>query len=101
MIASVIAVVRPWPPRSGVRCFFSHSTRPTADRMRWAVAEVSGAPLALSTATLVVVPSLFTLMRYLTGAATVSAPSRREKNPGALNADAADQLIEVVHTYLK
>jgi DNA-binding FrmR family transcriptional regulator len=24
-----------------------------------------------------------------------------EKNPGALNADAADQLIEVVHTYLK
>jgi FrmR/RcnR family transcriptional regulator, repressor of frmRAB operon len=25
----------------------------------------------------------------------------REKNPGALNAEAADQLIEVVHTYLK
>lgn len=25
----------------------------------------------------------------------------REKNPGALNADAADQLIEVIHTYLK
>ena len=25
----------------------------------------------------------------------------RERNPGALNADAADQLIEVVHTYLK
>ncbi len=24
-----------------------------------------------------------------------------EKNPGALNAEAADQLIEVVHTYLK
>ena len=24
-----------------------------------------------------------------------------ERNPGALNADAADQLIEVVHTYLK
>ena len=24
-----------------------------------------------------------------------------EKNPGALNADAADQLIDVVHTYLK
>ena len=24
-----------------------------------------------------------------------------EKNPGALNADAADRLIEVVHTYLK
>ena len=24
-----------------------------------------------------------------------------DKNPGALNADAADQLIEVVHTYLK
>src|SRR5258708_8652708 len=24
-----------------------------------------------------------------------------EKNPGALNADAADQLIEVVHSYLK
>ena len=24
-----------------------------------------------------------------------------EQNPGALNADAADQLIEVVHTYLK
>src|SRR5258708_28563947 len=24
-----------------------------------------------------------------------------QKNPGALNADAADQLIEVVHTYLK
>ena len=24
-----------------------------------------------------------------------------EKNPGALNAGAADQLIEVVHTYLK
>jgi FrmR/RcnR family transcriptional regulator, repressor of frmRAB operon len=24
-----------------------------------------------------------------------------EKNPGALNADAADQLIEVVHAYLK
>jgi DNA-binding FrmR family transcriptional regulator len=24
-----------------------------------------------------------------------------EKNPGALNADAADQLIEVIHTYLK
>ena len=24
-----------------------------------------------------------------------------ESNPGALNADAADQLIEVVHTYLK
>jgi FrmR/RcnR family transcriptional regulator, repressor of frmRAB operon len=24
-----------------------------------------------------------------------------EKNPGAFNADAADQLIEVVHTYLK
>ena len=24
-----------------------------------------------------------------------------ETNPGALNADAADQLIEVVHTYLK
>ena len=29
-------------------------------------------------------------------------PSRRpQRNPGALNADAADQLIEVVHTYLK
>jgi DNA-binding FrmR family transcriptional regulator len=25
----------------------------------------------------------------------------REKKPGALNADAADQLIEVVRTYLK
>jgi FrmR/RcnR family transcriptional regulator, repressor of frmRAB operon len=24
-----------------------------------------------------------------------------DRNPGALNADAADQLIEVVHTYLK
>jgi DNA-binding FrmR family transcriptional regulator len=24
-----------------------------------------------------------------------------EKSPGALNADAADQLIDVVHTYLK
>ena len=24
-----------------------------------------------------------------------------KKNPGALNADAADQLIEVIHTYLK
>jgi FrmR/RcnR family transcriptional regulator, repressor of frmRAB operon len=24
-----------------------------------------------------------------------------EKNPGVLNADAADQLIDVVHTYLK
>lgn len=24
-----------------------------------------------------------------------------DKNPGALNAEAADQLIEVVHTYLK
>jgi len=24
-----------------------------------------------------------------------------ERNPGALNAEAADQLIEVVHTYLK
>ena len=24
-----------------------------------------------------------------------------DKNPGALNADAADQLIEVIHTYLK
>ena len=24
-----------------------------------------------------------------------------EKNPGALNADAADQLIDVVHSYLK
>ena len=24
-----------------------------------------------------------------------------QKNPGALNADAADQLIEVVHSYLK
>jgi DNA-binding FrmR family transcriptional regulator len=24
-----------------------------------------------------------------------------EKNPGALNAEAADQLIDVVHTYLK
>jgi len=24
-----------------------------------------------------------------------------EKNPGALNADAAGQLIDVVHTYLK
>ena len=24
-----------------------------------------------------------------------------ERNPGALNADAADQLIEVVHTYLR
>jgi FrmR/RcnR family transcriptional regulator, repressor of frmRAB operon len=24
-----------------------------------------------------------------------------ERNPGALKADAADQLIEVVHTYLK
>lgn len=24
-----------------------------------------------------------------------------QKNPGALNSDAADQLIEVVHTYLK
>ena len=24
-----------------------------------------------------------------------------QKNPGALNAEAADQLIEVVHTYLK
>ena len=24
-----------------------------------------------------------------------------ERNPGALNAGAADQLIEVVHTYLK
>ena len=24
-----------------------------------------------------------------------------EKNPGALNADAADQLIDVIHTYLK
>jgi DNA-binding FrmR family transcriptional regulator len=24
-----------------------------------------------------------------------------ERNPGALNADAADQLIDVVHTYLK
>jgi DNA-binding FrmR family transcriptional regulator len=24
-----------------------------------------------------------------------------EKNPGALNAEAADQLIEVIHTYLK
>jgi len=28
-------------------------------------------------------------------------PATTEKNPGALNADAADQLIEVVHTYLK
>jgi FrmR/RcnR family transcriptional regulator, repressor of frmRAB operon len=25
----------------------------------------------------------------------------REKNPGALDADAADQLVEVIHTYLK
>lgn len=25
----------------------------------------------------------------------------RDRNPGALNADAADRLIEVVHTYLK
>jgi DNA-binding FrmR family transcriptional regulator len=24
-----------------------------------------------------------------------------EKSPGALNADAADQLIDVVHTYLR
>jgi len=28
-------------------------------------------------------------------------PANTERNPGALNADAADQLIEVVHTYLK
>jgi len=28
-------------------------------------------------------------------------PVTPERNPGALNADAADQLIEVVHTYLK
>ena len=42
--------------------------------MRWAVAELSGAPLELSTDTVVDSPWLLRLMRYFSGAEAFSEP---------------------------